>query len=373
MEISLASFRVMIPTRDSAKWVGIFLNAYRAMGVEPFYIVDTRSVDGTQELLRRMGADVLTFTPSEDFVEAGMIEFGARAASMPWTLRMDDDEFPTIALLRWCDRFVRKTRNQAAMISRRDLFFRDGKFFYTRAIGRCSHYLAPGIPTPLFRLLNRERLSFTHGVAHSDGIKLPRYFSVAPEDVFFSHFDRLLRTAEERLQKIRKYERVTNFCIFEIGDEYLPELFSLDHHRAEIIEDEEILSLLQRLPLTLDGELKSLLPRERSLIISGVAKLSENGLSTIMSSHDYKNMDADRHGLKSRLSLRSLKVLSELLCTLGRGRAKDFGCNYIITRNFFVLTRITLELPIASDRCSPPLRPWKALIKKVMKVKGLPA
>ena len=43
-------------------------------------------------------------TPSADFAEAGMIEFGSRASGASRILRLDDDEFPTRRLLDWARR-----------------------------------------------------------------------------------------------------------------------------------------------------------------------------------------------------------------------------------------------------------------------------
>jgi len=89
----MPSLKVVIPTRDSARWIGTFLNAYRRLGVEPIYIVDTRSEDATLNILRDMLAVLIPFTPSGPFAEAGMVEFGSRQAGAEWVLRLDDDEF----------------------------------------------------------------------------------------------------------------------------------------------------------------------------------------------------------------------------------------------------------------------------------------
>ena len=90
-----SAFRIMIPTRDSARWIAAMLHRYRALGEEPLFICDTRSVDDTRRLLDELGAEVHECTPSADFAEAGMIEFGSRASGASWILRLDDDEFPT--------------------------------------------------------------------------------------------------------------------------------------------------------------------------------------------------------------------------------------------------------------------------------------
>jgi Glycosyl transferase family 2 len=105
-------FKVLIPTRDSARWIGIFLDAYRKVGIEPFYVLDTRSADSTLDILWRKQADLIPFAPSADFAEAGMLEFGARHAGVDWLLRVDDDEFPSRALLRWISSIGARSLNQ---------------------------------------------------------------------------------------------------------------------------------------------------------------------------------------------------------------------------------------------------------------------
>ncbi len=88
-------FEVMIPTRNSERWILSFLKAYRDLDVEPLYIVDGRSDDATEALLRSANARVVTFEPMGDYVEAGMIEFGSSLAQTDWVLRMDGEEFPS--------------------------------------------------------------------------------------------------------------------------------------------------------------------------------------------------------------------------------------------------------------------------------------
>src|ERR1700682_2434200 len=122
------SFRLIIPTRDSARWIAQFLTAYRVLGIEPFYIYDTRSVDHTLDILREMQAEFTPIMTSGHFVEAGMIEFGSKVAGAEWILRLDDDEFPSKGLLQWAQTEAMARPNvHAWMVSRRELFRHDGE------------------------------------------------------------------------------------------------------------------------------------------------------------------------------------------------------------------------------------------------------
>ena len=63
-------YQIVIPTRDSARWIAPFLKAYRNLGVEPLYLVDSRSVDDTAQILQSMQAQIKFVTPTFDRVES---------------------------------------------------------------------------------------------------------------------------------------------------------------------------------------------------------------------------------------------------------------------------------------------------------------
>jgi hypothetical protein len=43
-------FRIVIPTKDSASWLGIILDWYQQNKFEPLFIVDSRTKDSTRDL-----------------------------------------------------------------------------------------------------------------------------------------------------------------------------------------------------------------------------------------------------------------------------------------------------------------------------------
>ena len=244
----MPSVKVAIPTRDSARWIGTFLNAYRRLGIEPIYIVDTRSQDATLDILRDMSANLIPFTPAGDFVEAGMIEFASRHAEAEWILRLDDDEFPSAALLRWVSSIGVKSLNQAWNISRRELFVHEGDIFYSRAPGCFRHPQAPEYLGPQGRFHRVDRVKYINRI-HTVGFESPRFFPLAPENAFFVHCNCLLRTPVERWEKIRKYEEIEPLSTLCLADEYLPELYDLAHHDAKRDGLEEFAQLFDALPI----------------------------------------------------------------------------------------------------------------------------
>ncbi len=240
-------FRVIVPTRNSVAWIGILLEAYRAYGIEPLYILDARSGDGTKELLAAMNADVVPFWPSGDFVEAGMIAFGANAARTEWVLRLDDDEFPSEALIHWIGKRATHSVRPGWFLSRRDLFVRDGVLSYNC---RRSAYTHPGRPDFLgghSRLFRPRQVDFPVGL-HTSGVNNEEFFGFAPQSASFVHLTHLLRSPSERLAKIRKYEQIQKGSTWRLADEYLPELFDWAHLSPKSDGLAEFAPLLARLP-----------------------------------------------------------------------------------------------------------------------------
>jgi len=58
-----AWFTVVIPTRDSAAWIGTLLDHYRARGVTPTLFLDSRTRDETRAIAQRAGAPIVDIAP----------------------------------------------------------------------------------------------------------------------------------------------------------------------------------------------------------------------------------------------------------------------------------------------------------------------
>lgn len=239
--------RIVIPTRNSARWIGAFYAAYRKSGYEPLYVFDTRSNDDTAGVLRRAGAEVLEFTPQGDFVESGIAQYALEMAGTPWVMRLDDDEFPSVQFFKWLSSEFRST-SPAVLISRRELFFHHGEIAYSRATGRLGQPDRPDFVHAQPRLCRPALLEANYEV-HTAGFHEPAFYDYAPPDAFFAHFSCLLRTPDERLEKIRTYERIKPGSSWYLLDEYLPELFDAAHHNPGRDDLTQFEPLLETLPL----------------------------------------------------------------------------------------------------------------------------
>jgi hypothetical protein len=322
-ERGMYPYRLVIPTRNSARWVAEFLKSYRALGIEPLYIVDSRSVDATLDILRRMDADLLTFLPSGDYVEAGMIEFASRQAGAKWILRLDDDEFPSKALLRWVDTAASTSLNQVFNISRRELYFEGGKVVFSRACTRYHRAATPHYLNPQPRLHHVDRVRYKR-VLHTAGFEDPQYFSFAPEHAFFGHFSCLLRTCGERLEKIRFYETMLPGSTWRSADEWIPEIFSSIHNNPGSEGLEEFNDLMSNLPIIKNFEPPALSPQESLSAESEVRRLAHEIIASAKrGALPYRN--ADDFKWLSRIPKRLWRPFSEALCTSGARRFQEIG------------------------------------------------
>lgn len=264
--------RLVIPTRDSARWILPFHTAYRRIGIDPLYVCDSRSRDHTIPLLQQAGAEVAVIEPKGDFLEADMLQTAAGLARTPWVLRIDDDEFPSRRLLTWVEEQGIVSPNPAVYFSRRELFRSDGRIFYSRARNRFSRPDFPGIVHPQLRLFQPSRVAYLAHL-HTAGLKDPDYCLFAPHDAFLVHCSALLRSPSERLQKMRAYEAIIPHSCWRLADEYLPELYDLAWHDARRDGLDELMPLFASLP---SPPAEPALPsdQERRLIEEHVGRMS---------------------------------------------------------------------------------------------------
>jgi Glycosyl transferase family 2 len=240
-------YRIVIPTRDSAQWIGQVLQAYRRIGVDPLYIVDTRSCDGTLELLRRLKAETISFTPHGDIVEAGMIEFGAKAAGTDWVLRLDDDEFPSRQLLEWAAAVESISKGPIWSVARKDVYLREGRFVYSQWPTR-SVWLGDRFSlNPQERLFRPDAVRYAETV-HSAGFEWKPPYQHAPEGCLFIHFNNVVRNVGQRLAKVRKYALLNETLAWRYADECLTELTDPDIHSFASDGIDEFAELLESLP-----------------------------------------------------------------------------------------------------------------------------
>ncbi len=239
-------FRLVIATRNSGRHLRHFLQSYRSLGIRPFYVLDSRSTDDTAELLRAAGADVVEVTPEADRVEAMIGLLGTLCRGTRWLLRLDDDEFPSEVLLKWIAANLADIAMDVIQLPRRwCIVGDDGVACYSAAETFFWHPERPDLSDPQPRLFRPDRVAYCSAI-HSAGFDLEKA-GFAPSAAHLCHFDWVVRTAAERIAKIRAYEAQSHGAGLGFLRFYLPEAADPRRHRRIVINDAGIAALARSL------------------------------------------------------------------------------------------------------------------------------
>lgn len=281
--------------------------------------MDGRSSDRTLETLRDAGADVQVFTPRGDVVEAGMIEFGALAARSAWTLRLDDDEFPSRALLQWINALdLSSTDAPAYAIPRRELRLLDDRLVYSTWPTLFANLKGRSILNPQWRFFRPDGVTYISEL-HTPGFRVPDDFRLAPDDCFIAHFDQIIRSPSSRLEKLRKYCELDEGRSWRFAHISLPELIGPTSRYVECAGIEEFESIVERLPKVENGVAPPLSQKEIRALIACTEDILANQIEFERSTRREKEhlLSAFLVAL-SLIPLSALKWMAELFLTIGR-------------------------------------------------------
>jgi hypothetical protein len=238
------SFRIVIPTRNGGGWLAAFARAYARLGVRPLYVLDARTSDDSRDILAQFGCDVIEVTADfdrgEDVLWRGAIQADAR-----WLLRIDDDEMPSRALIDWMAHALPERPEPALYVSCRQAWHGG----YSRLEDLYFNHARPDFLMPQPRLFRPDRVRYVTDL-HTPGID-PAGAGWAPPDLFFLHFDWLVRDLPTRWAKLRGYEAQISgggrdFVAFSI-----PEVQDVARLRITKLETDEFEPLLADLRDTL--------------------------------------------------------------------------------------------------------------------------
>jgi hypothetical protein len=240
-------YTIVIPTRNSSEWLGVLLREYCKLHVRPFFVVDERSIDSTLDIIKNEKADYITYKPQFDYAEDGMIKEACNHVDTPWVLRLDDDEFPSQGLLSWLNQFDQQNKIVCWSISRRDISYINHKFVFSQWPTRFKHTRNGLVFNPQARLFKHESIEFINHV-HTPGIVVPQNNSYAPNHAFFVHFNNIVRSSQQRLDKVRYYAQFKLTESWRLADETLPELTYKDFHDFSDHSLHEFIDLFRSLP-----------------------------------------------------------------------------------------------------------------------------
>ncbi len=218
--------RLVIPTRGCSKWLPIFLKAYRAWGLEPSYAVDNGCDPETLRLLKENNVNTIFIDSNQIPNGESIMPFLSKSIREDYIFRLDDDEFPARELIDWVNsipdsKFAFVTswwipRYEVAMLDGQ-LWSCHPKWMRTK-VGSAFHENLHGGRFYRHRDVIYDEVGPHHGNFISD------YVSHAPAEALLIHLDYLVRTMEERLNKIRSTEKRFKDAGWPFANHMLPEM-----------------------------------------------------------------------------------------------------------------------------------------------------
>jgi glycosyltransferase involved in cell wall biosynthesis len=190
---------IAIPTLNSARYIDITLSFYADNHIPVTVFVDARSVDDTLAVAKRFAEAVVISKPTE-FMEE-LIEPISYLCRTPWLLRLDDDELPTLAMMK----FIRQNlwdkttpvhgfqRHQCAVSC-------DGRLLSHSAVSPYEHRQ--------WRLYQPDRVKFSAEL-HTPSFEWEGMGGGgAPAEAAMIHLDWALHSYAERRRKVERYEEL---------------------------------------------------------------------------------------------------------------------------------------------------------------------
>jgi hypothetical protein len=224
---------LVIPTIDSEAWITAVVEFYNEIGIRPFYVVDSRTRDRTCELLSAAKQNWMKVAATAPRVEA-MLAAIVSQVNTPWVLRLDDDELPAPALLRWCDEAVDQDGAAVWGFPRLCVRWRPG-----RPTLDYSTFLTVGTAVDMDR---QWRLFKPACVTMRGDVHTPGFESVnnarAPAEALILHFDWVLRSCSRRREKAAAYVAQAGataprgYVVYETVPDEWHQFETLDHPRS---------------------------------------------------------------------------------------------------------------------------------------------
>lgn len=227
--------QIVVPTKNSARWIGTIIDAYRRLGLEPFLLLDGFSQDGTERVLGHKRVEYAKVFPELPRVEA-IIQCIPEYTKAKWVLRLDDDEFPSHALVSWLSEELGGLPSDVAGIPRR--WVRLGQQ------DRCeysNHRLLRWYQDRMdiqWRLFRPKKVEYIKDI-HTPGFRVPPNCPVAPDTAFIVHFDWVIRSPDARARKLDDYDRQAPDAGSKFRELYLWESSDIQGHQFRRMEDRE--------------------------------------------------------------------------------------------------------------------------------------
>jgi glycosyltransferase involved in cell wall biosynthesis len=193
--------KIIIPTINSAHYIDLILSFYRQIELPVTVFVDSKTTDETAAIAEQHAREVIPFVnPAMRVGE--MIEGVSRHCGTRWVLRIDDDELPSMRMLKFVHDIISRGESRVVGFARHQTVFdSNGNAFCSRRHDAVTHRQ--------WRLYQPDKVIF-NGRGHTPGF----YFDepdrlIAPTASFMIHLDWVVHSREERLKKLARYDAHT--------------------------------------------------------------------------------------------------------------------------------------------------------------------
>jgi glycosyltransferase involved in cell wall biosynthesis len=194
---------VAIPTINSGRFLDIILAFYRDNNIPVTVFVDDRSEDETLSIAERWAPTVIPLSNPGHFVAEGLIEQISNHCRTKWILRLDDDELPTLDMMKFVQNAVTGDDARVYAFPRLQCAVsQSGRLMNCTRVSPFEHRQ--------WRLYQPEKVSYLQGLHTpgfhwrdaSDGIH-------APPEACMIHLDWAVHSYESRKEKIERYDAHT--------------------------------------------------------------------------------------------------------------------------------------------------------------------
>jgi glycosyltransferase involved in cell wall biosynthesis len=218
--------RLIIPTRGCSKWLPYFLKAYRSWGLKPTYAVDNGCEPETLRLLKESNVNMIFIDADHIPNGESIMPYLSKSIPEDYVLRLDDDEFLARELIEWVNSIPdsKYAFVTSWWIPRYEVALLDG------ALWSCHpKWMRTKVGDSLYENLQGGRFYRHKDVTYDKvgphhGNFTSHYVSHAPSKALIIHLDCLVRTMEERLNKIRSTEKRFKDAGWPFANHMLPEM-----------------------------------------------------------------------------------------------------------------------------------------------------
>lgn len=224
------NFSVVIATIDSSRWIQKIHEYYQGLGIDPFYIINEKTIDDTEAKLVAAGAKYKTIAYPKPLAESVVCRFG-EFVDTPWILRFDDDEVPAPQLINWV---------RACGLSNKSIGFVRR---YVRLVSTGLEYITSRVvgEDRQWRLWRKDAVQYTDA-SHSPGFIVGAH-EFAPADAIIWHLNCIIRTPDERMEK-KKVADANKWGDGGAGD-YRP-FESMEWEVTEPVQDAALLDFVNK-------------------------------------------------------------------------------------------------------------------------------